>query len=257
MMTIREVLSGSLVESIDAEILIGHVLGKSRSWILAHDDERVSSAQKQRIDALLARRKSGEPIAYITGMKEFYGRDFLVTPDVLIPRPATESIVRLALEFLKGDTPKTQEIDTGISAYVERLSSGEIDTVIDVGTGNGCIAITLALEGVKQEILGVDICEKALAIAIKNQSHFDAAEIEWMLADGQSFIHGFRKPFLLVSNPPYIPRGTLLEASVVEFEPHQALFAGDDGMEVIQPMMKAARENPMCIGMVIEMRSDQ
>ncbi len=247
---------------MDAELLIAHVLGKNRTWVIAHGEEKLNLEHSEKIQLFLKRRESGEPLAYITGTKEFYGRKFIVDESVLIPRPATESLIDDCLKFMKGETPLTHEIDSGISAYIKRFQSNPIETIIDVGTGSGCIAITLSLSAAGTsrpgvEIIGIDTSKEALSIAEKNKIALGAPEIEFIHADGIEFIKGFDKPFLLVSNPPYIPVDTAIDSSVKDFEPHEALFAGEKGMNVIGPLIEAAKNNPECVGMIIEMRNDQ
>ncbi len=256
-MKLRDLLRQSGVAALDAEMLAAHALGKPRSWITAHDDQEVRNEDATSIQKFFDRRKNEEPVAYITGEKEFYGRTFFVSPDVLIPRPATESLIDLTKEFLAGKSPKTREIDTEISAYVERFNDQPSETILDIGTGSGCIGVTLALEGVKQKIIGIDISEKAIAIAKKNADQLQARNISFIHSDGPSFIENFDQPFFIVSNPPYIPSGIRLEKTVAGYEPKEALFAGKEGMDVISRLMASARGNPRCVGIIMEMRSDQ
>ena len=256
-MTIRDLLLQSSIERTDAELLAAHALGKTRSWILAHDDEDVSDGVTSQVASMMKRRQGEEPLAYIICSKEFYGRDFFVRPDVLIPRPATEHLVEDVLLFLRGKNPVTHEIDRGISSFILRLRGETPKVLVDIGTGSGCIAITLALEGCGQSIIGVDTSPKALEVAEKNRKEFETENVRFVLDDGIDFVRSMAEPFLLVSNPPYIPSGTRLGKTVAQFEPHEALFAGEDGMEVITPLLKAARENEKCIGAILEMRSEQ
>ncbi len=256
-MTLRDVLSGSGLEPLDAEVLAAFAFAKPRSWIVAHDDGVLSETEENGLRALFSRRAAGEPVAYITGEKEFYERSFLVTPDTLIPRPATEALVDIAKEFLAGGTPETHEIDTGISACVIRLGPGPIETVLDIGTGSGCIAVTLALEGITQTIVGVDVSAQALKVAEENRKKLGAGTIRWTKNDGSDIARNFHKTFLLVSNPPYVPDTAMLEPTVERFEPTIALRAGPKGMKVIEPLLRAAYGNPMCKGVIMELRTDQ
>lgn len=256
-MIIQHLINTSGIERSDAELLIAHALSTPRSWVIAHGDTTVDADQIKKILALIERRKAEEPLSYITGTKEFFGREFIVTKDTLIPRPATEAIVRDALEFFQGKTPVTHEIDSGISAYVCRFSDTPIETVLDVGTGCGCIAITLALEGVTQSMIAIDTSQAALAVAMKNAKKLCADKVQLSKGDGVNVVRNFHRPFLLVSNPPYIPEGTELEKTVRDFEPHSALFAGPDGLNVIKPLLIAARGNKNCVGVIVEMRTEQ
>ncbi len=256
-MTINDLINNAGLDRTDAELLCAHVLGKPRGFVIAHPEEVLDEHQSSMLVSFIERRKNGEPLAYIMGRKEFFGREFFVTKDTLIPRPATEAIVQDALEFLQGKTPVTHEIDSGISAYVCRFSDTPIETLIDIGTGCGCIAITLALEGVTQSMIAVDTSQAALAVAMKNAKKLEAEKVQLSKGDGVNVVRNFHRPFLLVSNPPYIPAGTPVEKTVVEFEPHQALFGGSDGLGLIRPLLIAAKGNKNCVGVVMEMRTEQ
>ncbi len=245
------------IDRTDRELLTAYVLGKPRSWVIAHADESLDEDLSGVLSSLIKRRESGEPLALITGTKEFFRREFLVTKDTLIPRPATEAIVEKVLQFLKKEEVNIQEIDSGISAYICHFHRKPIEAILDIGTGTGCIALTLALEGVTLPIIGVDTSHAAIKVAEKNRAKFGVSNVQLAHEDGANVIRNFHKPFLLVSNPPYIPKGTTLEKTVQDFEPHAALFAGKDGLDVITPLLMAAKNNPHCCGVVIEMRTDQ
>ncbi len=241
----------------EAELLIAHWLQKPRSFVIAHDEEILQTKDQEAITALFQRRESHEPLAYILGYREFYGRRFRVTPDVLIPRPATESLINFTKDFLKGEPIATQKIDAGISAYILRKNHNAVKNIIDVGTGSGCIAITLEKEGIKNEIIGIDISEKAIEIAKSNKELLRAENTQCIFSDGKDYIEKQTEPFLLVSNPPYIPMNTVLDESVRNFEPLVALFAGSDGLSMIRPLMNAALRNSACTGIILEVRDDQ
>lgn len=195
-------------------------------------------------------------MAYITGEKEFFGRLFQVTTDVLIPRPATEELVVSALDFLQRPRFIEREIDAGISALCVPLAAGTPELLVDIGTGSGCIAATLALEGRTERILAVDLSEAALDIARENFSRF-APDIRSALGDGPAFISAVHIPFVVISNPPYIPEGTRLQKDVADHEPHDALFAGKNGLDVLTQLARAAAENPACLGIALELQTDQ
>lgn len=255
-MRIRDILTTSGLTALDAEVLLAHVLGKSRTWLLAHDDEEVSDLDAMRFASLCLRRTSHEPVAYLVGQKEFYGRPFLVTPDVLIPRPATEELVSCALDFLTKPRFIEKEIDTGITALCVPLNEGTPEILIDVGTGSGCIAATLALEGRQEKILAVDTSQAALDIAIHNFTTFKL-DIATAVGDGPTFVAAMHMPFVVVSNPPYIREGTVMQTDVGDYEPHEALFAGKDGMRVLSDLARSAAENPACLGICLELETSQ
>ncbi len=255
-MQIREVLATSEVMALEADVLLAHVLKRPRSWLIAHDNEEISEDDMTLFALHVARRKKGEPVAYITGEKEFYGQVFRVTSDVLIPRPATEELVENSLTFLERPHFIEREVDTGISVLCVPLVSGIPDILVDIGTGSGCIAATLALEGRKEKILAVDSSEAALNVAKENFSRFDL-EIATAVGDGPAFVHAMHQPFFLISNPPYIAEGTTLERDVANFEPHEALFSGNNGMDMLAALARSATENPLCLGIALELETRQ
>jgi release factor glutamine methyltransferase len=256
-MIIRDVLRSAGIPRLDAEVLLAHVLGRPRSFILAHDGETLSSSDARMFQHLSLRRAKGEPIAYILKEREFFGRPFFVTPEVLIPRPATEGLVELTLEFLKNPKSMKKTLDTDIVGLAHVLRSGDWNTIVDVGTGSGCIAITLALEGRHERMIAVDVSERALRVAKENAKRHNVEHIECIQADGPTFVSMLKEPFVIVSNPPYIPEETMLDSTVSVYEPHAALFAGPKGFDIIRPLATAARNNSACRGMVLELREDQ
>ena len=257
-MKIRELQASSGIPKLDAELILALILKKPRSWLLAHDDEELEPSLEKRFETLLARRKKGEPIAYITGEKEFFGRQFTVTPDVLIPRPSTEGLVELALKYLSEPISMRTELDSAVAGISKVLHAGSWNTIVDIGTGSGCIAVTLALEGRKERIIGVDTSPEALAVARENAERLGVGtRVTLACLDGQDFVLGCMEPFVLIGNPPYIPAEAELHRSVRNFEPAAALFAGPDGLDVLRPLALAARNNPACKGIVLELREDQ
>src|SRR5467141_2989101 len=185
--------------TLAAELLLLHVLGRDRTWLYAHPEEQVSSADAERFFALLARRAAGEPTQHLTGKQEFWGLEFEVTPDVLIPRPETEHVIEVALDRLA-----IREIRAGR----KQTFSGEGLQIADVGTGSGCIAVALAKELPGATIQATDISSAALAVARRNatrQSVYDQIHfLESNLLDEASHLPLFFD--LIVSNPPYIGR---------------------------------------------------
>ena len=189
---------------IEAELLLGHALGLSRSAILAHALDPLGDPGVA--DALLARRVAGEPLAYILGHREFYGREFLVGPGVLVPRQETEVLVMTALNA---------------------LAQGA--RVLDLGTGSGCIAAALALERRDLRVTAVDRSPEALTIAKANARAL-RAKVRFVLGDACSaFCTGTFDA--VVTNPPYVGHDDPLPRDVLEWEPPEALFAGPDGLD--------------------------
>lgn len=203
---------------LDARVLAAHVLGVDAAWLIAHDTDPLPARHATAFQSLLARRLTGLPIAYLTGNREFYGRPFQVSPDVLIPRPDTELLVERALARI----PPNQAID-----------------VLDLGTGSGCIAITLALERPLARVTAVDRSPAALAIARRN-AEFLNARVEFLASDWFSALCG-RCFDLIVSNPPYIAtEDPHLAQGDVRFEPLSALAAGADGLDDLRHLTAAA-----------------
>lgn len=256
-MTIREALRHAPIVSLEAELLLSCILGNDRAWILAHDNEELHESHRRSWEKLVSRRMKGEPLAYITGTKEFYGRMFDVSPAVLIPRPSTEKLIEVALEFLKSPAPIKAEAASGITVIAVPLSKEKPIVIADIGTGSGIIPVTLRLEGRTEGMAGIDISLKALEIAKKNMARHGLSDIAWELADGVEWISRFQKPFLAISNPPYIPDKEKLPSDVRDYEPHQALFAGKKGLSTLLPLAKAAKANPACMGVLLELRTDQ
>jgi len=193
----------------DVDLLLGDLLGRSLPWLISHGDE---PADAEALDAMLARRYAGEPIQYIRGRSEFYGRDFFVDDRVLIPRPETELLVE---------------------ATLDRAPRGA--RVVDVGTGSGCIALTLSLERPDLRVLGVDKSIAALAVAKRNRDRLQAPA---HLA-ASDLLESIRKADVIVSNPPYIAEADVetLASEVREYEPHIALTPGPRGTEAIERIL--------------------
>jgi len=257
-MLIKEALAEVDIDKLDAEILIGNVLGQDRVWVIAHSEESLAQAQKSMFDIFCARRRKGEPLAYIIGEKEFYGRLFCVNPSVLIPRPSTEGLIDCVKEFLRNPKSQVCDVDKGVSCIVEYLNKySNIKTIVDIGTGSGCIAITLALELPHMKIIATDVSEEALEVAKKNaQLHGVNKRIDFRLGKNLQPVKELQEPFLIISNPPYIPDGEKLQLEV-QCEPKEALFAGQDGMDVIQELIKEAHNHPLCSGAIVECRKEQ
>lgn len=203
---------------LDARVLAAHVLSVDAAWLIAHDTDIPSEARIAAFECLLAGRLEGMPIAYLVGSREFYGRRFEVSAHVLIPRPATERLVELALARIPGD---------------------RIVDVLDLGTGSGCIAITLALERPLAHVTAVDRAASALMTARRN-AEYHHARAEFLT--GSWFTPVARRRFdLIVSNPPYIPAADPhLMRGDLRFEPPVALAAGDDGLSDLRQLASGA-----------------
>ena len=205
----------------DAELLLMHLLKRSRALLIAHNDELLADELSVSYTELLERRRKGEPIQYITGETEFYGLPFLVTPDVLIPRPETEHLVEKVIEL---------------------ASDFAAPRIVDVGTGSGAIAVALAHKLPHASITATDISLRALALAEENAKS-NGASIRFLVGDLLAPTEGERFE-IIVSNPPYVAMSDRdsLDVEVRDYEPALALFAGEDGLEVYRRLIPAAFE---------------
>jgi release factor glutamine methyltransferase len=208
----------------DAAVLARHELGWDHARWLTHRSAQAPVDFAGAFARTIARRARREPIAYILGTREFYSRTFLVTPEVLVPRPETEFVVEEAM------------------AAIAQTASRARPLVVDVGTGSGCVAITIALEAPDARVIATDTSGAAIGVARQNSARLGAAHVTFMesnLLDGLT-----ERPSVIVSNPPYVPEGdrASLDPEVREFEPAAALFAGPDGLDVIRALVPAAAE---------------
>ena len=223
MATVRELLrSGDdlPVESArrDAEILLGHCLGQSRSWLYTWPEREVSAAQAEHYLQLLAERRRGQPIAYLVGEREFWSLPLVVNQHTLIPRPETETLVEWALELRLPDTARA----------------------LDLGTGSGAIALALAVERPAWRVSAVDASEEALAVARLNAERLQQERVHFARSDWYQALAGQRF-HLLVSNPPYIDADDPhLEQGDVRFEPRPALVAAARGLEDLAQLAAVA-----------------
>jgi release factor glutamine methyltransferase len=205
---------------LTAEVLLCHALHRDRTYIYAHGEDELPERAWIHYGRYLDERLKGKPTQYITHRQEFYGREFMVNEHVLIPRPETEHLVETALEYLedKGDL-----------------------TVLDVGTGSGAIAISVAIES-GRPVLASDISSDALRMADRNRQSL-SAPVSLFAAD---LLEGVRPHCvdLLLSNPPYVPGGDAanMQREVREWEPHVALFAGDSGLEIYDRLLAGAEQ---------------
>jgi len=225
--------------ALAAELLLMHALGRDRAWIYAHPEHELNPATRDDYFSLIARRASGVPTQHLTGHQEFWGLDFEVTPDVLIPRPETEHVIEVALERM------------GINSDGGSPRRKQEFRVADVGTGSGCIAIALAHELPAARIVATDISAAALEVARRNAARHDvAARIDFVECNLADFsFHGARitghelgSLDLFASNPPYIGRheAASLPREVREHEPAAALYGGETGTELYAPLISQA-----------------
>jgi release factor glutamine methyltransferase len=205
---------------VDAEALLLHVLGVTRSDLIIRANEMLRAGDEQRLQELLTRRRRGEPVAYLTGTREFWSLALEVTPATLIPRPETELLVEQALA---------------------RLPAEAEWTIADLGTGSGAIALALAHERPRCRVFATDISEAALTVARKNAQRLGLTQVEWR--SGSWLAPLADETFdLIVSNPPYVADDDPhLSQGDVRFEPRLALAAGTDGLDALREIMRAAR----------------
>ena len=204
----------------EAEILAAHALGRDRAWLFAHADDSVDAARLDAAMSLTNRRTSGEPVAYLTGHREFWSLDLRVTPDVLIPREDTELLVRVALRHC----PQGEKVD-----------------IADLGTGSGAIALAIANDRPRAKIVALDSSKAALDVARGNAERLRIGNVEFIHSDWFDAL-GDRLFDVIVSNPPYIAAGDAhLSSGDLRFEPAQALASGEDGLDAIR---RIARDAP-------------
>lgn len=205
---------------IEVQALLRHALGdKSRAWLIAHAERTLTANEQLHFDSLLHRRLQGEPIAYILGRREFYGLEFLITSDVLIPRPDTETLVEAALQ---------------------RIPRHQRRRILDLGTGSGAIAIAIAANRPESVVFATDRSEAALAVALGNARRLAANNVRLLHSDWFSALAG--EVFdIIVSNPPYIAAADPhLEQGDLRYEPHSALASGPDGLDDIRRIAASA-----------------
>lgn len=216
--SVGQALAQSGLVPVDAQILLAHTLRRDRAWLAAHRDDALSREEADAFFALARRRRAGEPAAYLTGVREFWGLSLAVTPDVLIPRPETETLVELALSWLPAEgAPR----------------------ILDLGTGAGAIALALASERPRATFIATDSSAAALDVARANAKRLgigcEFGQSDWYADVGSA-------PFdLIVSNPPYVMAGDPhLAEGDLRFEPRNALVAGDDGLHALRRIVAGA-----------------
>lgn len=242
-------LAREKIAALDAELILLFVLkdalpaGVDRSYIFAHPTIGISQKSWEKMDELLERRAKGEPLAYILGYKEFYGRDFEVSPEVLIPRPETENLVDLTLELIEGFRKGVSGKEPSGGGFSDfGLETAPRWQILEIGTGSGCIATTLSLEmatrGVSGVVTATDVSEAALAQARKNARRL-GAEVRFLRADllcGVSQVADFE---VLVANLPYVDRDwDWLNSEGLDHEPALALYAEEKGLELYRKLLE-------------------
>ncbi|WP_431603388.1 peptide chain release factor N(5)-glutamine methyltransferase [Bordetella petrii] len=204
---------------LEARMLLEHVLQKPRAWMLAHDTDPIEAWQAQQYQVLATRRLAGEPMAYLVGHREFMGHDFAVTPDVLIPRPETELLVETALAWL-ADRPEA--------------------AVLDLGTGSGVIAVSIALGAPQAAVTATDASAAALQVAVRNAARL-GARVDFAQGSWYEALPARARYDLIVSNPPYIARDDQhLGRGDLRFEPRSALTDGADGLRDLAAIITGA-----------------
>jgi release factor glutamine methyltransferase len=217
----RELQATSSTPRLDAEVLVMHACGLNRSRLVTHGRDALTDEQQRRLEKLLAQRRQGIPIAYLTGTREFWSLEFTVSPATLIPRPETELLVEKALALVPRDAEWT---------------------IADLGTGCGAIALALAKERPHCRVIATDISPQALEVARSNAMKFGLTNIEFREGNWFEPLNDMQLD-MIVSNPPYVrANDTHLDQGDVRFEPELALAAGPDGLDAIRRIALSARE---------------
>jgi release factor glutamine methyltransferase len=204
----------------DAELLLAHLLGWNQAALLTHPERVLSPPEADEFECMLRRRLASEPLQYITGVQEFFGLPFEVSPAVLIPRPETEHLVE---------------------AVLERFSREASPRIVDVGTGSGAIAVALAHAIPRSRVTAVDLSSAALEVAQRNAERHGVLERVTLLQSDLLAAVGSTDFDVVVSNPPYIADGEVLEPQVFNYEPRSALYAGPTGLEIYERLIPQAR----------------
>jgi len=217
--TVAQALAQCGLVPSDARAILAHAVGKNRAWLAAHPEERLTRSQAESFFAFAKRRRGGEPIAYLTGTREFWGLSLAVTAAVLIPRPETEALVEFALSVLPED--RTMR-------------------VLDLGTGSGAIALALAHERPRAQVLATDYSRAALEVAQENAQRLAFSNVCFLVSDWYTCVPGGAWD-LIVSNPPYVaPGDPHLSEGDLSFEPAIALTADDAGLAALRAIVTGA-----------------
>ncbi len=231
-------------DTLAAELLLLHATGRDRTWIYSHPLELLPPEEVERFFTLIRRRTNGEPTQYLVGKQEFWGLEFTVSPDVLIPRPETEHLVEVALDRLA-----VREVRAGRDPRL----TGENLTLVDIGTGCGCIAVALAKELPAATVFATDISVKALALAKQNAARLGFARRIRFVASNLLQSLPSERFELIVSNPPYVGlnESDSLSIEVREYEPRQALFGGPEGYELYADLILESAQQLKSGGLLV------
>jgi release factor glutamine methyltransferase len=229
----RQLAAAPFASPREASLLLGELLRRDEAQLLAHDGEEVPAALAERFDTLLARRLRGEPMAYLLGRREFWGRDFRVDRRVLVPRPESEHLVEAALALRLPRAPR----------------------VLDLGTGSGCLAVTLALELAGSRVAAVDRSPAALAVAAANATALGAT-VRLLAGDWAAALR-VETFDLLVANPPYLDPGGPVQPEVAAWEPPAALWAGRGGLDAYRALFASAADVRAGTPLLVELGADQ
>jgi release factor glutamine methyltransferase len=217
--SVRGAIEASGLVPVDARVLLAHVLGCDRAWLVAHGGDPLTREQAQAFFALAKRRRDGEPVAYLTGRREFWGLDLAVTPAVLIPRPETETLVE---------------------AVLARLPADARARALDLGTGSGAIALAIAKERPQAEVIATDASPDALDVARANAVRLGLGNVAFLRSDWYADVPPGRYD-AIVANPPYIdPADPHLAAGDLRFEPRGALTPGSTGLSALAAIVAGA-----------------
>lgn len=242
MSSVRDAIGNAPLPRLESRMLLAHALGLAQddhAWIVAHDRDALPADVVTRFESLVARRSNGEPIAYLLGEREFYGRMFRCTPAALIPRPETELLVDLALAHIPASAPL-------------HGPDGAPLRILDVGTGTGCIAISIALERPHAHITAIDASPQALALARENAARLGATNVQLVESNWFAALSVDDQFDLIVSNPPYIAPGDgHLSQGDLRFEPAIALADAVDGLESYRQLAQGAKKHLRPGGMLI------
>ncbi|HET9765006.1 MAG TPA: peptide chain release factor N(5)-glutamine methyltransferase [Casimicrobiaceae bacterium] len=217
--TVSAALAMSGLMPLEGKLLLAHVLGCDRAWLSAHGEAALTPEQARAFDALARRRNHGEPVAYLTGKREFFGLELEITPDVLIPRPETELLVELALGW---------------------LASNPTGRVLDLGCGSGAVALAIAHQRPAAEVLGADVSAAAIALARRNAERLSLANATFVESDWLARVP--RERFaVIVANPPYVAEDDPhLGQGDLRYEPPLALSPGGDGLDAVRAIVAGA-----------------
>lgn len=234
---------------LEVQLLLQHALNVNRAWLIAHENDALEANIHAAYRALILRRLNGEPIAYILGYREFYGLKFKVTPDTLIPRPDTETLVETALAKILSALSFRRKSE---SSGVELLDKKSLDSdaqwndalkVLDLGTGSGAIALAIAKHRPQAHVTAVDASQAALDVAMENAQNLEIINVNFILSNWFSALKD-QKFDVIVSNPPYIEQNDVhLSQGDLPWEPISALVAGNDGLDDIKRIIQNAPQH--------------